>query len=618
MAELEAVYENREEGLRYGWRYALPNRQVLRLGRLPTESDWTMNDGLISGFHASIEWDPDKAELSVRQREPKPPKNKIYFRGVEQKQFTVPVGESFIIGHTKFTVHRDAGQATTTPADGTMIQREQTFSRSDLSNLPFQNPSPILRALERVPEVLRVASNEELLFGEMLKVVLEAIPRADSAAIVFIPPETPLGELRVGVRDTKQRLSAGADTFVPSRRLVDRALRQQMRSILYVWDPGSTFGLPGKTSAGVKEYEMTLAPSHKHGGGTPWAICTPFLDASGYGLYVAGRSPVRPGKDRQAELDLTEYQKVVELIVSLIESTRKSHKLERQNALIMKAWPRRAWGLLDDPEKLEQLLEPQEMDVTVLFCDLRNFGKFAEQGKTTLLEAWRQLSMALDEMSRTITDHDGVVAGFQGDAVMGFWGWPEPQERQVELAARAALRIHDRFAGVLKEFKCGLGLAHGRAVAGRLGSHDLAKVDVYGHVVNLASRLEGLTKAFGVNILVNETVADELRAADPAGKRYRIRKLAKLRPKSMQDAVLAFELFPPIGAVAQQMNPARQQWWDQAVDWFLEGKWKESHERLSQFFNHDGAGKLLMERMERSDRIPPEGWDGVIVFTTKE
>jgi adenylate cyclase len=284
----------------------------------------------------------------------------------------------------------------------------------------------------------------------------------------------------------------------------------------------------------------------------------------------------------------------------------------------MKAWPRRAWGLLDDPERLEMLLEPREMDVTVIFCDLRNFSRFAEQGKTTLLDAWRQLSLALDEMSRTITDHDGVVAGFQGDAVMGFWGWPEAQDRQVELAARAALRIHDRFAGVLKEFKCGLGLAHGRAVAGRLGAHDLAKVDVYGPVVNLASRLEGLTKIYGVNIMVNDAVADQLKAADPAGSRYRLRKLSRLRPKGMQDAFLVSELFSPQGPAAVQMNVNRQRTWDQAVDWFLEGKWVESYERLAQFFRDDGPGKCLMDFMDKANRTPPPNWEGVITFTTKE
>jgi len=617
MAELEALYENQSEGLRDGWRYELPARQVLRLGRLASESDWIMDDPLISGFHASIEWDPDKQELTVREREPKPPKNRIYFRGTPQKTCAVPPGESFVIGHTKFSLNIARGPVAAIPSEGTQIQREETRTRSELSNLPFQNPSPVLRALEDVPNVLRMASNEDLLFSKMLKVLLDAIPRADAVAIVYMPPEVPMGDLRVGVREHKQRLSAGTELFTPSRRLVDRAIRQQVRSCLHVWDAGSAVG--GLEKAAHVTPEMTLPAGMRQGTGTPWAVCTPFQDGSGYGLYVAGRTPIRPGRDRQSEQELIEHQKVTELIVSLLESTRKSHKLERQNALIMKAWPRRAWGLLDDPERLEQLLEPQEMDVTVLFCDLRNFSRFAEQGKTSLLEAWRQLSNALDEMSRTITDNDGVVAGFQGDAVMGFWGWPAAQDRQVELAARAALRIQDRFTSIgLKEFKCGLGLAHGRAVAGRLGAHDLAKVDVYGPVVNLASRLEGLTKSFGVGIMVNETVAEQLRIADPKGRTYRLRKLARLRPKGMQDAFLVSELFSAQGTAATQMNSMRQQWWDQAVDWFLEGKWTEANERLSQFFRDDGAAQFLMDKMERGSRTPPEGWEGVITFTSKE
>ena len=284
--------------------------------------------------------------------------------------------------------------------------------------------------------------------------------------------------------------------------------------------------------------------------------------------------------------------------------------------MIVKAWPQRTWRLLDDPERLERVLEPREMDVTVLFCDLRGFTRFAEQGKDSLLETWGKLSYALDEMSSTITLDQGIVAGFQGDAVMGFWGWPEPQDRQIERAADAALRIQERLGtGRLKGFKCGLGLAHGRAVAGRLGAHDLAKVDVYGPVVNLASRLEGLTKSFGVGVLVDAVVADHLRAADPSAGRYRLRRLARLRPKGMADTVLASELSP---ADATAMNAFRQRAWDQAVAWFTDGQWADAYEQLAAHFATNDAAKFLLRHMDRTDKVPPADWAGAITLTTKE
>ncbi len=609
MAELEALYDNREEGLRYGWRYPLVVGKEVRLGRLPAESDWTMNDALVSGFHATLTWDGSR--LAVRERSlPKPPKNPLYFRGVPEKEFAVPPGESFVVGHTKFFVHAAAGQVAATPVDGTMVQREQVLPRAGLTLGVVSNPSVVLRALERAPEILRLASDEGYLYREMLKVLLDAVPRADGVGVVFLPPDTPAGELRLGLRDHQQRLTPGTPDFAPSRRLVDKALRQVGQSCLYVWDTPTALA----QAAAPPTHEMTLAPAANRFGGTPWALCTPFQDGSGLGLYVSGRLPVRPGKDKAGEAELTECQKVTELVVSLIESTRRTFILERQNELLRRAWPKPAHELIADPDRLEQLLEPAERQVTVLFCDLRDSVGFVDPANRSLMSAWPHLATALDEMSRTITDNDGVVAGFQGDAVMGFWGWPETLPDQVEKASRAALRIYDRLTNWHK-FSCGLGVAHGAAVAGRLGAHDLAKVDVFGPVVNLASRLESLTKSFGVGILVNGEVMSHLAAADPRGGKFRLRKLARIVPKGMKTATLVGELLP--GGAGTPAVEQRRRLWEQAVDWFLKGEWTQAADQLDRFFKDDPAASHLTAFMSQTARKPPENWDGGITFTTK-
>src|SRR5262249_4464017 len=99
---------------------------------------------------------------------------------------------------------------------------------------------------------------------------------------------------------------------------------------------------------------------------------------------------------------------------------------------------------------------------------------------------------------------------------------------QIERAAAAALRILERLSGRMVQRKCGLGITHGRALAGRLGAHDLAVVDLYGPVVNLAFPLEKMTKAFGVGIVLSDAVAEavanrrsERRTLAAAGARQR-------------------------------------------------------------------------------------------------
>src|SRR5207253_403351 len=194
---------------------------------------------------------------------------------------------------------------------------------------------------------------------------------------------------------------------------------------------------------------------------------------------------------------------------------------------------------------------------------------------------WREVAFALDTMSGTITLLDGVVAGFRGDAVLGFWGWPESNDKQLEKAAQAAVTIREKLGGWLQDKKCGLGLTHGPAVAGRLGAHDLAVVDLYGPVVNLAFRLEAMTKAFGVGIVVTQEVSERVAKADPDGHQLRTRKLGMVRAKGFTVPVPAYELYP---AHTPSVSDWQVQDWAAAVDLFTEGNWGEAYEMLSQLF----------------------------------
>src|SRR5262249_17338189 len=154
---------------------------------------------------------------------------------------------------------------------------------------------------------------------------------------------------------------------------------------------------------------------------------------------------------------------------------------------------------------------------TILFCDLRGSCKIADDAQDNLAGLWDRISTALSIMTGSIIERDGVIGDFQGDAAMGFWGWPLKTADQIERAARAALSIRKQFAEAsakgnnpLAGFHCGIGIAHGRAYAGQLGTSDQAKVGVYGPRVNLASRLESLTKTFQVPILIDDQVAQGL------------------------------------------------------------------------------------------------------------
>jgi adenylate cyclase len=605
MAELEAVHENKEQNSRNAWRNELPLNKPIRIGRVPGQADWWINDGLISGLHATVIWDGNR--LQVQERTP-PPTNRIYYQSKPQSTFAVAPGESFVIGNTLFVLHSGTSTVSRSsehPALGEATIAEASYTRQKLREVPFDSAATFLRALEQVPDVLRYANDESMLFQNMVKVCLDALPHADAVAIVEVPPEANDSNKAVKTRTFQQRLAGKIDGFYPSRRLGYRAIRQEHKSVLHVWIDEKNENVTMRMDSGLP--------------GTPWAVCTPFKDDSGWGLYADGRVPKPPQvvngvvKDRE----LFDYQKVIELVAGLIESTRKAHSLDRQLTIYRRFVPRRLWNDATQ-DRLEEILQPRSATVTVLFCDLRGSCRFAEGD--SLQDAWEDLSQAIEDMTSIITENDGVVAGFQGDAVMAFWGWPESIPDQIERAAKAALRIRSKFdrMGWWRDVSCGIGIAHGTAMAGRMGASDLAKVDVFGPVVNLASRLESLTKKFGVRILVDENVAEYLNQRKwPRG---RLRRLGQYIPAGMTKSLVMSELMPSeMELVTGNLKEPVRRMWEEAISSYFTGEWGSAKSKFEQFFANDLCAKGLLDFMRRTDNLPPDGWSDKpeIVLTEK-
>lgn len=601
----------------YSWRYTLPEKKVIRLGSDGTYCDWVVpEDRMISRFHATLEW--NGAALTVTRRGvllpdfPSPPQNQIWFLNKPVETCTVRPGEWFVIGQTRFTLRAADQPEPDAPVDGTVVQRQEERSREELERFNFANPAILLKAMEKLPNYMHTVTTEAALFKQMLKAALQAMPKADAATIVRIPADCAVNDLRITVveQNVRNPNTGAAGEYMPSRKLVRRAICERQRSCLHVWSTN-----PTDYSLGGPDQNLTLGMMHQQGA-TPWAICTPFQDGSQLGLYVSGRLVGRTPADTSPDQShLSEYQKFIEILVGLLEATRRNLRLTRQVALTRQAFPTGVRRYLDDPDKLEQMLQPQEKEVTVLFCDLRGYSRFAEQEGHSLTAAWGKIQAALNAMSGAVTEKGGIVAGFRGDAVLGFWGWPGPQPGQLDQAAEAALKIYATLTGWMIQRKCGLGLTHGRALAGRLGAQDLAVVDLYGPVVNLAFRLEEMTKAFGVGVVVSDAVAKQLQAADPTSVRWRLRPLGRVRPRGMNEPLTAHELCPKDQDglshwVATDFYGAWLGQWNEALAAFAAGRWGEARDWFEGKFEMDPAVKCYLRFMDRTNGKPPAGWDG--------
>ena len=270
----------------------------------------------------------------------------------------------------------------------------------------------------------------------------------------------------------------------------------------------------------------------------------------------------------------------------------------------------------------DQVLAPREANVSVLFCDLRGFSKQSEESADQLLELLRRVSDALGVMTHQILARDGVVGDFHGDAAMGFWGWPFESGNAVSNAIQAALAIRSEFEAAaaipdhpLAGFRTGLGIATGKAVAGRIGTVDQVKVTVFGPVVNLAARLESMTKQLRATILIDEATATRVRSEIPPSI-ARVRRVARVLPYGINTPLMVSELIPPEGPDSILTN-AHVAAYEQAVDALQAGQWSEAFRLLHQVPAEDRVKDFLTVFIAQHGRTPPADWQAFIPMPEK-
>jgi len=584
------------------WRRALPEGQAVVVGR--AAGVWAVPwDPHVSRQHAELTWKGGRLDVAQLPAA----RNPIYFRGKESAGFRVGPGEHFVIGDTTFSLVEQQVEVT---GDAPQPVQQQSFSSQYLRQIPFRNPDYRIEVLSRLPDVISGATGAAELCVRLVSMLLAGIPRADTAAVVDVEPHdgpAPHARAPIAVMHWDQRLLSGGD-FHPSERLIREGLRQG-QSVLHVWQ-GS---------------EPSPAQPFTARGNFDWAFCAPVSgEASrGWVLYVAGRFnvelPSMPGSSDPS--DLREDVKFTELVAAMLSSLRQMERLNRQHAVASQFLSPVVLDTLsiEDPD---MVLAPRETEISVLFCDLRGFSRHSEQHADSLLELLNRVSKALGVMTHHILEQGGVVGDFQGDAAMGFWGWPLAQPDAVLRTCRAALAIRREFEAAAKDpdsplagFHAGIGVATGKAVAGKIGTVDHVKVTVFGPVVNLASRLEGMTKILRAPILLDEATARIVREQVPR-EAARVRRLAIVRPYGLDASLEVSELLPP-ASLYPLLTDEDLATCEAALDAFLAGRWSSAYELLHRMPAEDQVADFLTVYIAKNNRVPPPAWDGVIALESK-
>jgi adenylate cyclase len=591
------------------WRRRLPAGPVV-LGRAPDAwgAAW---EPFLSRRHAELEW----ASGRLHVRPDAAARNPVFRDGeVAPGPFEVGVGGGFVVGHTSFTV---AAEAPSSSAGGDRHE-SLTLAHGELARVPFRDAPHRLDVLSKLPDMIAGAASDPELFAGVCAMLLAGLPRADAVALVatevgaveLFGPAGSVPEAPVRVLHAEHRRAAGGP-FAPSRRLVVEAVSAREATVIHVRRD------PERAHEPTAEFTVQ--------GGFDWSFCTPVAGEAcrGWGLVAAGRfvSDDAPTLLFPAGAnDLRDDVKFAELVADILGSLRQVQVLRERQGVFRRFFSPGVLHVVAGRDAA-RALEPREVDATVLFCDLRGFSRRVEEGAGKLLDVLTRVSAALGVMTRAIVENRGAIADFLGDAAMGFWGWPLDDPAKVENACRAALAIRAGFEAVSSDrthplygFRAGIGIATGRAVAGGIGTAEQAKVGVFGPVVNLASRLEGMTKPLRVPILLDEATAAAVRAHLPADV-ARVRRLARVRPAGLETALDVSELLPPApDAVLTDLHLAD---YAEALEAFIAGDWATADDRLHRLPPRDRGKDLLTGFILQHNHTPPPGWDGVVPLAAK-
>ncbi len=314
---------------------------------------------------------------------------------------------------------------------------------------------------------------------------------------------------------------------------------------------------------------------------------------------------------------LTALALVFALSAVISYATEGSQKRELRKVFNRYLSPRVIDSIIANPDEVE--LGGKEIEATVFFSDIEGFTSISET--LSPKELVRFLNEYFTVTSRIILDREAMVDKYIGDAIMAIFGAPIPKDLHAASACLTALEIqrqlrafYEKKSADLPHFQTRIGLNTGKMVIGNIGSEMHLDYTVIGDAVNLASRLEGVNKEYGTNIIISESTYQQAKDLIEA------RELDYLRVKGKAIPIRIYELLCEKGGLspmeqekverfAEALSLYRKQQWEKAIKCF---------EEILKRFPDDGPSKTYIRRCQMlAEETLPEDWDGVYVMKTK-
>ncbi|MFI0472836.1 CHASE2 domain-containing protein [Halomonas sp. HMF6819] len=315
---------------------------------------------------------------------------------------------------------------------------------------------------------------------------------------------------------------------------------------------------------------------------------------------------------------------VAGLVVLLLAQTLWHLSMNLLRETQQKRWVAEWFGQYVPPQLVKSMvesgesfgLEGEERELTVLFSDVRDFTAFSELLSPS--ELTRVMNRLLTPLTGAIHQHKGTIDKYMGDAVMAFWGAPLRDMKHADHAIEASFEMLAALERINREFVAegkptlamGVGLNSGPMSVGNMGSGFRMAYTVMGDNVNLGSRLEGLTKVYGVSLIVSEATAKQ--APD-----WCYRRLDQVRVKGRRAPLWILE---PLGRWST-LSQERCTWhaaFETALDHYQAANFESAAQAFKELGEEDLTTQIYLARSEYFLKTPPpQNWDGVWMHTDK-
>ncbi len=297
-----------------------------------------------------------------------------------------------------------------------------------------------------------------------------------------------------------------------------------------------------------------------------------------------------------------------------LQFTEGRDKRRVRNMLAQYVSPAVLNSVVDKYEDYIQAEVGSEEELSILFSDIRGFTSLSEA--VPAAKVVEMLNHYFSAMNEAIFEKRGTIDKFIGDAIMAFWGAPIYEENHADLALQAAIDMHYRLKVVNEwltdkgypNIQIGIGINSGPVILGNIGSVQKLDYTVIGDNVNLASRLEGLTKPYGCAIVISEFTQAKLKEKVPCHTLDLVKVKGKNVPIRIYGIVLDHD---------EQESVKLAQIGEDAFNAYLNRDWDKAITLYKQLGN-SALEERFTERCEAYRENPPaQDWDGAFTMTTK-